>query len=200
MAMALKLYPHQKKCVESILEYWKENQFTLFVGPTGLGKTEILMGLSRFIFEHRPKAKILFLVNRKDLLEQTASRFEAVFPMKVGRWFAKEKTIRDITISTVQSSKSLNMIFNIIFLDEAHNIDQEKGVYKNVIDIISKKNPDARFVACTATPYREGEGEIFGPTKWFNAPCFKCDLSWAIKNKYLCDYSLGRGNESFKNG
>lgn len=193
----LNLYPHQSECVQALLKSWMGNQFTLFVGPTGLGKTEILIGLTEFVFEHRPEATILFLVNRKDLLKQTANRFEKVFPNFVGRWFGGEKFTRPITISTVQSMKSCPLVPDIVFLDEAHNIDQEKGVYKNAIDLMIKRNPSVRFVACTATPYREGDGEIFGSDKWFKSVAFKCDLSWAIDNGHLCDYVLGRGKENF---
>lgn len=178
-----------------------ENKFSLFVGPTGLGKTEILMGIIEKSILLMPEVKILFVVNKLNLLFQTKTRIERTLGMFVdvcsGKHLPSERL--KITLTTVQSyPKIKNKNFNLIIMDEAHNIDQDKGRYCDLVETSVSANERVRFVACTATPFRAKGGSIHGKDCWFKDICFKKDLLWAVENNFLVKATMKKVEEEFE--
>jgi superfamily II DNA or RNA helicase len=71
--------------------------------PTGAGKTEIAIGLALKV-----EAKWLFIVHKKDLLHQTAERYERRTGLKAGKIGDGKFEVEDFTVATYQTlSKGL---------------------------------------------------------------------------------------------
>ena len=184
--------PYQLEALRSIWSSLKD-RFTLFVGATGLGKLNILIVTIDRLLKVKPDIKICFLVNKIDLLEQTVRRVNNALPDKVCQYSGKIKESHaSVVVASIQSIYNKDFHFDLIILDEAHNVDQEKGRY---FDFVTQR-PKARVLACTATPFRE-DGLIYGPGKWFTKPCFKRDLLWSIGNKFLVGYTCRNTKERF---
>ncbi len=88
------LRPEQKEAVERVI---KRKQGILWL-PTGAGKTEIAIGLTVKI-----KTRWLFIVHKKDLLHQTADRYELRTGLKAGKIGDGIFDIQDFTVGTFQT-------------------------------------------------------------------------------------------------
>lgn len=169
-------------------------QFSLFTGSTGLGKTEILIALIKRSIEARSDIKVCFIVNKLGLLSQTVSRIQRALGDVVSVYSGKEKDLtKQIVVASIQSLHKRNVPFNLVILDEAHNVNQTEGMYYK---FISNLAPKTKVVACTATPFR-ADGYIYGEDKWFNKPCFSKGLEWSIENKFLVPPTCKRVKEKF---
>ena len=88
------LRPEQKEAVDRSL---LRKRGILWI-PTGGGKTEIAIGLSLKV-----KTKWLFIVHKKDLLHQTAERYEKRTGLKAGRIGDGIFDVRVFTVATFQT-------------------------------------------------------------------------------------------------
>jgi len=118
------LRPYQVEAVQAALRSGRG----IIEAPTGSGKTEIAIAIVKKI-----GARTLFMVNSKDLLYQTAERFEKRLPgTTVGRIGEGLLEIEPITIATVQSllsilkrvpreGKDLLNFYEVMIQDECHH-------------------------------------------------------------------------------
>lgn len=174
---------------EAVDELWKEiltTNHALLVASTGLGKTEIIILLLKKCLEVFPQLRCVFLVNKVKLLDQTIKRLSRSLGPIAGRYDSKEKNLSlPITVATIQSINSVEFDGNLIIVDETHAINMEGGYYKQFIDKCELLNPKVKTVGCTATPFRTGQGYIYGEGKFFKKPCYEKGLMWAIENEFL---------------
>lgn len=177
--------PYQHQAVEAI---WKEihnGPTALIIASTGLGKTEIIKLLIEKSINLYPPFRCIFLVNKINLLHQTAKRLEKYFDCGVGVYYGKTKSlINPITIASIQSIFDKEINCNMLIIDEVHNFNQDEGRYLNLVNKMMEINPKTKLVGCTATPFRS-DGYIYGKDKFFKRSCFTRDLKWAIENRYL---------------
>lgn len=194
----LVLRDYQKEALESVWDEMFESQFTLFTGSTGLGKTEILIGLIERAILASPTVKICFVVNKIKLLEQTQKRLDKVLTQKTSIYSGKTKSsTSNIIVGSIQSLVRMPpRKFDIIILDEAHNINQKTGQYAKFIKSATEFNPRSRVIACTATPFRS-DGKIYGKDKWFPKICFEKGLLWSIENNFLVKPICKRVDKKF---
>ena len=85
------LRPEQKEAVNRVIA--RKNGILWL--PTGAGKTEIAIGLTVKI-----KTRWLFIVHKKDLLHQTAERYEKRTGMKAGKIGDGIFDVQDFTVAT----------------------------------------------------------------------------------------------------
>jgi superfamily II DNA or RNA helicase len=83
-----------------------------------------------------------------------------------------------------------------IVAGNCHNLNEDSGQYRRMIDECMKINPKLKIVAVTATPYRYN-GYIYGKDKLFKRVCFERDLKWAWANKYLVPVRLKHSPHQF---
>lgn len=195
--MTLRLRDYQREAIEAVWERIKTHQTALVVASTGLGKTEILMGLIEKSINLFPQFRCIFLVNKINLLEQTVRRLSEKLPgVPIGAWYGQKRTLHTITVATIQSIHKLDLSVNMLILDECHNVNHNDGRYSDFIARSSAANPKLKIVAVTATPFR-ADGMIYGEGKLFSEVTFDRGLLWAQREGYLVRAKLKHSPEKF---
>jgi DNA repair protein RadD len=84
-----------------------------------------------------------------------------------------------------------------MIIDEAHNVPPSSHTrYKKIITTLSDRNP-MKVMGCTATPYRMGQGYIYGNRKdhFFKGLAYSVSIPELIRNGFLCRLSAYAVNE-----
>lgn len=197
----MKLRDYQEEAVEKMwAELFKESS-ALCVLPCGGGKTEVMIALIKKCIEKFPSIKIVTLVNKVMLLEQTYRRFgNALGFENIGMFCGSESKYQINNQNTVATIQSIYKVpiekVNLIVLDEVHNVDQESGRYFDFIESHKKLNPKLKIIAFTATPFRSS-GFIYGKDKLFKSITFQKKLLEMIERGYLVPPKMKRVNEQF---
>jgi len=175
-------------------QLYKE-QTALCVLSTGTGKTEIFIEFLKKALTLKPELRAIILVNKINLLTQTARRIGTELTgNRVGVFYGKEKELSPITVACIQSIYKLTLDnLNLIILDETHNVDQNDGRY---IDFI-RNHPAAKLIAFTATPYRTASGPIYGAGKLFTKITYQKQLKEMIQAGFLVEPRMKRTEEQF---
>jgi DNA repair protein RadD len=156
---------------------------SLLVLATGLGKTETIFGFCLRSLEKNPQTKILFLVNKVALVNQTAKRADPFFD--VGIFCGSEKlyqTDKQLTVASIQSIHASGDYYDYIILDEVHRASATS--YERFIENCTLRNPNVKVIGLTATPFNSN-GYIYGDDKFFKSICYEKGLRWAIDNNWL---------------
>ncbi len=166
----LRPYNYQQEVLDAIAnERAAGKRRHLVVAATGTGKTMMAAFDFRRYREEHPGAKLLFLVHRKEILQQALQAFRQVLrdgsygelvtgdsvPADHLAWFCTVQT----WVSRYMNDKALIDHFDYVVLDEAHHAKAE--TYQA---LLAKMNPPC-LLALTATPERaDGESilEDFG--------------------------------------
>lgn len=164
---------------------------------TGTGKTRIAVALSDVLFKSGLINNVLFLSDRRYLLQQSRKVFKKYFPNISTSLFTcdsiEKKCNSRITFSTYKSI--LNLLngdrskypigkFDLIIVDEAHRSIFEK--YSFIF-----KYFDARIIGLTATPKNEIYKNTFSALKVKSGvPDYVYDLDDAINDGFLVGFFL----------
>lgn len=191
------LRPYQQEAVDALWEELFTSRTALCVISTGGGKTEIMMRVIARAVEAKPTVRVIILVNKVQLLEQTYRRFGKEFGyVDVGMYCGsinKKSVHNKITIASIQSIYSVDLkSVDMIVLDECHNVDQESGRYFSFLS----KYKNAKILAFTATPYRS-TGYIYGPKKLFTKITYSRGLKDLIADGFLVRPVIKRMEEKF---
>jgi len=166
----------------------------VIVAPTGSGKSHIIAGLcERAVNQY--KGRVVVLQHRKELIEQNASKIQAAMEgsLKVSLFSAGLKqrdADGDIVVAGIQSMYDKAELLGprqLIVIDECHLVPSEgEGMYRSFLSDIKERNPRARIVGLTATPYRTGEGYCFGEDRIFSQACYSVDAIRLMDEGFLC--------------
>jgi DNA repair protein RadD len=184
--MAFALRPHQVQGIADLRECMKTGLRRLILEiPTGGGKTEVAIDMIRSAVAKG--SRVLFVVNRVQLLEQTVTRFEAA-GLSVGVYQAANtrETHRRVLVASIQtitSRKHFDKIpsdIGLVVFDEAHAVGGGKSYHRLMFSLL-KKAPRTAFIGLTATPWAKGMAkyypELDGPLFQSKvAPCCAQDL------------------------
>lgn len=184
----MELRPYQIECLDAIWSEINQQQTALVSLSTGSGKSVIIYELIRKSLAAKPDLKCLVLFNRVTLLSQLAARFRGALGDDVvgiycgteGEWDLS----RPVTVGSIQSLDEKHLDFNLVIVDECHNISEARGRYITLIRQQLAKSPRTRLVGVTATPYRS-DGFIYGKGKLFTRTCYERGLRFFINNKFL---------------
>jgi DNA repair protein RadD len=205
----LKLRYYQRDAIDS-LHHWFANRpaedHALIVLPTAAGKTIIFSHFIKEILAKDPTARFLVLAHRKELVEQAETKLKTVWPdAPVGvlaagmKRFEIDSQILIASRDTLASPKRLDAVgsFDYMIIDEAHNVPPSSHTrYKKIITTLSDRNP-MKVMGCTATPYRMGQGYIYGNRKdhFFKGLAYSVSIPELIRNGFLCRLSAYAVNE-----
>lgn len=184
------LRPYQEQCVGNVLEQLRANRSTLYVMPTGTGKTQVFAHLA-----NRASKRVMVLAHRQELISQAARNIERVTGQKcdieMGEnwasdgWYKSKFVVSSIQtqISGARGAPRMSRFdpndFSLVVTDEAHHAPADS--YKRVIEYYCQ-NQALKVVGCTATPDRTDE-EALGQI--FDTVAFDYELVDAIQDGWL---------------
>lgn len=149
--MEYTLRHYQKSAISNIHKEYKSGiNKQLVVMATGLGKTIISLFLASKFADRR----VLFMVHREEIINQTFHKYESQFPMQVGIIKGSRYDIdKRFIIASVQTlynrKEKINPDhFNLIIIDEAHHY--QSTTYSATANYF---NPQL-LIGLTATPKR----------------------------------------------
>ena len=151
--------------------FQRGNRRVAAVLPCGAGKTVLFAYMSKKHIEKSPQNRVLFLVHRKELIDQTVDTF---------RRFGLESPQIEIAMAqTVTRHLDTVQKPTLIVADEFHHFLSR--TFKNILDYFA----NVPVVGLTATPCRldgQGLGEIADDM------CVGVSARWLIEHGYLSDY------------
>lgn len=184
----LVLRDYQQECVTAIWNDLVHRPTALAALSTGSGKGHIIAALLAKSIASKPDIKCLVLFNRVTLLSQLADRFKNLLGEdKIGLYCGTEQewdNTKLITVGSIQSMVPDDLNYNLIIVDEVHNLSDESGRYIRFIKHQMEQNPKTKVVGFTATPFRS-DGYIYGKNKFFTHCSYERGLRFFINNKFL---------------
>ena len=178
---------YQKDALEKVIEYIQF--FTgnpVVVLPTGAGKSPLASAIAAHYVAKG--LRVLVLAHVLELVVQNAQKLQAFSDVEIGIYSAGAKK-RDIdqaiifaSIQSVAANKNFPTNFDIILIDECHRVPNDgAGQYRTVIE----RQTNARIIGMTATPFRLGDGYIYGDEKFFSECVFEVSVAKLIEQGFL---------------
>lgn len=153
--MELTLRDYQTSEINAVRDSFRHgHKRVLAVLPCGAGKTVIFAYMSKRHIELSPNNKVLFLVHRKELIDQTVDTFR--------RFGLESSQIQIAMAQTITRRLDSTEKPTMIVLDEAHH--SSARTWTRILDKFS----DVPTIGLTATPCRldgKGLGDIFTDMK-----------------------------------
>lgn len=195
------LRDYQSEAIDAIWSEIIQNSAALCVMATGMGKTEVIIGLLQKSLIAKPTLRALILMDRIDLVKQTERRFKnALGPSLIGVWcgsLQRRELSAPLTIASVLSAdvKRFKKI-DLIIVDEVHLMDQKESAYTRVINELQNQNHKLKVVGFTATAFRS-DGVIYGEGKMFSNICYQKTIQEGIALGVLCPPILKHTEHEF---
>ena len=203
----MELRNYQKKALAKAHCWFKEETtYPLIVLPTGAGKTIVFTTLIKDLYLENPSKRFLILAHRQELISQAVDKLLNVWPdAPVGILAASLKQFNHtapIVIAsrdTLASKKRLEKSypFDYIIIDEAHHVSPQMNTrYRKIIDHFEEIGCP-KILGVTATPYRMGQGYIYGmDDHFFGGVAYKATIPDLIKQGYLSRLSSFKVNDN----
>ena len=195
----MKLRPYQEDAVTSLINWFDSESIDrrpLLNLPTASGKTVIFSNVIKRQIETYPDARFLVLAHRQELIEQAENKIKNVWPdAPVGvlsSGLGRQEMDSQILVAsrdTIASGSRLKKVgkFDYTIIDEAHNLaPDDQTRYQKIISELSDDYA-MRVMGCTATPYRMGQGYIYGKRKdhFFYDVAYQAKIPDLIEQGYL---------------
>ena len=171
------LRPYQSRALGTLTRRALTHQFLLLQAATGAGKTVMFCALARYYY-HNWHMRCLILAHRAILVRQAMDKLlkgwegsgdDASMGFMCASVSKSCDTDANVIVGSPQTVrnhlKELPRV-DVVIVDECHRLGPKNAgsVYGEVIDTILKRRPGARVFGVTATPYRLGQGLIYGGT------------------------------------
>ena len=197
----MKLREYQEQSIDGI-KHWFGTQTSppLLVLPTGSGKTVVFATLIQKLFKMNPNKRFLILAHRQELISQARDKLLSVWPcapysiMAAGlKKFDATAPIVIASRDTLASKKRLHTCepFDLVVVDEAHHVGPDKNSrYRKILSHLQEIG-DPYVMGVTATPYRMGQGMIYGMDDeyYFGGVAHQVTIPDLIEQNYLCRLS-----------
>ncbi len=205
---SFQLRDYQKEAVSATLKHFRQsNESAVIVLPTGSGKSLVIAELARLA-----RRKILVLTHVKELVEQNHEKYQS-YGITAGIYSAglKQKdTQYQVTFASIQSAvRNLDDFcepYSLIIIDECHRVnlasedESSSNQYQQIIQQLTRINPEVKLLGLTATPYRLGMGWIYRKhyrgivrseqSRPFEHCIYELPLRYLIKRQYLTEPKL----------
>ena len=205
----MKLRYYQRDAIDSLHNWFEtkpSSEHALIALPTAAGKTIIFSHFIKEVLAKDPEARFIVLAHRKELVDQAEKKLKAVWPdAPVGvlaagmKRFDYNSQVLIASRDTLASPKRLAEVgkFDYMIIDEAHNVPPTSHTrYQKIITELSARG-DMKVMGCTATPYRMGQGYIYGKRKdhFFKGLAYTVSIPELIKEGFLCRLSAYAVND-----
>lgn len=175
------LFPHQKRAASAVERYlYFESGRAMLHLPTGVGKTRTAMSIIASHLRTRPRGLVVWLATTRELLEQAATEFEAMWKAVGDRpidclrfWSRYTPTIDSVQDGIVIAGlaklhsygKDREALWDLgdrttmVVFDEAHQA--VATTYRDLVETLVSRNPRTPLLGLSATPGRTwGDPEI----------------------------------------
>lgn len=196
---------YQKESVDATFDFLcNRDGNALICHPTGAGKSVVIAELARRAVTNYG-GKVIILQHRKELIEQNADKIKALLPgVEVGIFSAglglyeHKPSIVCAGIQSIYKHPELFAPRNLVICDECHLIPNDgEGMYRTFLSGLEKCQSEGfRVVGLTATPFRTGEGKIYGEGRFFSEMVYNSDIIKLIDQGFLCDMKSGEAKAS----
>jgi DNA repair protein RadD len=196
---------YQKESVDATFDFLcNRDGNALICHPTGAGKSVVIAELARRAVADYG-GKVIILQHRKELIEQNAAKVRVLLPeVEVGIFSAglgmydRDEKIICAGIQSVYKNAHLFAPRNLVICDECHLIPNDgDGMYRTFLGNLEKSQSEGfRVVGLTATPFRTGEGKIYGEGRFFSEMVYNSDIIELIDQGFLCDMKSGEAKAS----
>jgi DNA repair protein RadD len=186
---------YQSEACEAVWNCFRNNQGNPLIElPTGAGKSLCIAELCRAAVEDHA-GQVIVLAHRKELLEQNYSKIVSLLPpnVKAGlfsaglRRYSQEEPIIVAGIQSCYEKASWFGRRHLVIVDEAHLVPSDgNGMYQTFLTDLQRYNDRLRIVGLTATPFRTGEGALWGDDCLFTHVCYSAGLRRLIDEEFLC--------------
>ena len=185
------LRDYQRQILDDVQAAARKKDFVLVQAPTGAGKTVIFSLLARH-YVSRWHFRVLILAHRALLVRQALDKLQVAFPeekISVAAACASVSSDVDFNGDVVAASPQtlthhLDELpaFDVVIVDECHRTPppDTESQYGSIFRAVCDKRAGARIVGFTATPWRLGQGKIYGPEN-----CWWKDLDSRVEMKEL---------------
>ena len=160
--------------------------------PTASGKTVVFSALIKRLLHDYQGVSVLILAHRKELITQAESKLLAVWPEAPVGVYAAGLGRRELNRITIASRDTIAPVidaigqFTFVFIDEAHRMSvKDEGRYRKLIGKLRERYEHLVVIGFTATPFRLGQGKIYGPGKPFADLAYRRGMLDLIKQGYL---------------
>lgn len=195
MSIDIKLRDYQRFATHALIKDVDRGRNALCVLPTGSGKSIVIVEL---IYRLLTRGQVVVVFNNVELFAQQYMMLGRRFPGQV-TGYCGSLGLRDasgkIVCALIQSihKREFKKLSGII-IDEVHNLNDEVGMYKEFLTA----HFNVPLIGFTATPYRTGDGEIYGVGKYFPGISFERTMQEMIKDGYLVVPRLKRPEHQFE--
>jgi DNA repair protein RadD len=193
------LRPYQEDAVTSLFDWFGSQSITdhpLLSLPTASGKTVIFSTFIKRQIMSYPDTRFLVLAHRQELIEQAENKIKNVWPQApvgvLSSSLKRHELNAQILVAsrdTLAAGSRLEKVgkFDYIIIDEAHNLSPDDQTrYQKIITKLSTEHA-TRVMGVTATPYRMGQGYIYGKRKdhFFSDVAYQAKIPDLIDQGYL---------------
>ena len=196
----MRLRPYQWNAITSIWDYFRNGGTgnPVVAMPTGTGKSVVIGGFIRTVFDAFPNQRVMVLTHVKELIEQNFDKLYQIWPTAPAGIYSSGLNRRDIynniTFGGIASVAKRAHEFghiDLILIDEAHLVSpNDATMYQKFILALKQYNPHLKVVGLTATPYRLGQGKIIEEGGLFTDICYDIttleEFNKLIAEGYLC--------------
>lgn len=182
--------PYQAIAIRAVAEHLSDGyRKALLVMATGTGKTRTAIALVKMLKDAGWVKNVLFLADRKALVNQAAKNFSALYPdAGIVNLLKESKTDGTVYLSTYQSmikqlgEKFTPYAFDLVIVDEAHRSIYRR--YRRIFDYF-----DSYLIGLTATPRDEIDHNTYSMFDLQDGqPTTEYSLEQAVSEGYLVHY------------
>ncbi len=173
--------PHQIEALNALWDALQYDKCVLLEAACSAGKTLVFSKIIQRLLKENQNFRVLVLTDREILVNQTVEKLKFAAPeltMHIGVVCAsvsKNGTHRKrVTVASRQSLINRLDDFKPVqmtIIDEVHLLpllkEEPEGQFQKILDRLWTYNKNMRLLGVTATPYRLGDGYIYGER---NAP------------------------------
>jgi DNA repair protein RadD len=178
----MQLRPYQVEAIQAPFDYYRAGNkgHPTICLPTGTGKSIVLGGIVHRYMDMFPNSHIFCATHSETLVQQNSNKLLSIWPQApLGIYHAglnRREVDAPILWAGIDSVAKKPHLFgkrSIMLIDEAHMVDwKAKTRYRRCIEGLWKANPKMKVIGLTATPWRQGLGNIDDGDALFTHRCY----------------------------